>query len=44
MDHSEPSADMEMAELTEDMDALPVASEPLPLEIELMTIRSLLKA
>jgi hypothetical protein len=44
MDHSEPSADMEMAELTEEMDALQLASELLPLEMELITIRSLLKA
>lgn len=44
MDHSEPSAGMEMAELTEDMDALQLASELLPLEMELITIRSLLKA
>ena len=43
MDHSEPSADMEMAELTEDMDALQLASE-LPPEMELITIRNLLKA
>jgi len=44
MDHSEPSAGMEMAELTDDMDALQLASELLPLEMELITIRSLLKA